>query len=374
MILFVKMLMVLQMLTANLHMTLKSSRLKRGRWASFAMLFITSIVFFGVLYAFGSNISEENLREGDGLYLILALIYYIPIRLITDQPVRNTITIMATSWVYTIFIYIISHRLAYYIDPGNLQTNSLLIQTALYLTTYRIYYRFMNEKFIYTIRNMDRVSMNILMTLSISMVNILFLMNYSYVNGHSLFTEMAEPVLLIIISTLSLQLASSFVRSSKNVEAMSRKIQKDPLTRLGNREAMMDDANGRISRDEAFGLIFADLDRFKEVNDTHGHQAGDDYLVSFANTARKHLGPRDKLYRISGDEFVILCGRENCKDLIEKLDDFRFLNNPRGIEFLGLSTGHAYYPEEHGNLVDLLTVADERMYQEKKIKHKNSPN
>jgi diguanylate cyclase (GGDEF)-like protein len=362
------------MLAANMHLTLKSSRLKKGMRATLGVLFFVTLLFIAAFYAVASVVPKGYLFNGDGLYLVFTLVYYIPLRFLTDQPARNTLTIMATAWVYTIFIYIISHRIAYQIDPDNLQLNSLIIQTAFYLITYSTYFRFMSEKFIYTIRNMDKLSVNILMTLSISTVSILFLMNFSYVYGHSLFSEMVEPTLLILISTLSLQLASSFVKSSKDAESIGRRVRRDPLTRLGNREAMMEDVTRRISRDEVFGLIFADLDQFKQINDNYGHQAGDDYLVAFANTARTFLGQKDRFYRISGDEFVVVCDFDNCDALMKRFDDFQFLNNPRGIEFLGLSTGHALYPKEERDVVDLLTKADERMYQVKKVKHRNQVN
>ncbi|MCR3955862.1 MAG: GGDEF domain-containing protein [Gudongella sp.] len=374
MLLLVKVLLVLQMLVANLHMTIKSSRLRKGIWATIGVLFFVTLLFLVAFYSAAEILPEEYLFRGDGLYLVFILIYYIPLRFLTDQPIRNTVTIMATAWVYTMFIYIISHRIAFQLNSDNLQLYSLILQTLLYLVTYKLYFRFMNEKFIYTIRNMDRVSINILMTLSISTVSLLFLMNYSYVYGHSLFSEMFEPMLLIIVSTLSLQLASSFVKSSKDAESIGKRIRKDPLTRLGNREAMMEDVNKRITRDEIFGLIFADLDQFKHVNDTYGHQAGDDYLVAFANTARTFLGHGDRFYRISGDEFVVVCEYKNCYSLMKKFNDFKFLNKPRGIDFLGLSTGHAIYPKEERDLVDLLSKADERMYQEKKRKHKKQTN
>ena len=374
MLLLVKILLVLQMLVVNLHMTIKSSRLKRSMGATLSVLFFVTALFIVVFYLGASIAPEEYLSKGDGLYLVFTLVYYIPLRFLTDQPARNTLTIMATAWVYTMFIYIISHRIAFQFDPDNLQLYSLILQTAFYLITYRIYFRFMNDKFIYTVRNMDRVSINILMTLSVSTVSLLFLMNYSYVYGHTPFSEMIEPILLIIISTLSLQLASSFVKSSKDAESIVKRIRKDPLTRLGNREAMMEDVNRRISRDEVFGLIFADLDRFKHVNDTYGHQAGDDYLVAFANTTRTFLGQKDRFYRISGDEFVIVCDYESCHSLMKRFDNFKFLNDPRGIGFLGLSTGHAIYPKEERELVDLLSKADERMYQEKKRKHMEQAN
>ena len=60
-----------------------------------------------------------------------------------------------------------------------------------------------------------------------------------------------------------------------------------------------------------------DLDRFKEVNDTLGHHAGDDLLIQFAGRMSAMLGPGDVLARLAGDEFAILCSRPSHDEIVE---------------------------------------------------------
>ena len=72
---------------------------------------------------------------------------------------------------------------------------------------------------------------------------------------------------------------------------------------------------------------------------------------------------------MSGDEFAVLCSRKTYKDLLNKLNNLTFINNPMGVEFKGLSLGHAFFPEEGIEIIDLLSKADERMYLIKKKKH-----
>jgi diguanylate cyclase (GGDEF)-like protein len=85
----------------------------------------------------------------------------------------------------------------------------------------------------------------------------------------------------------------------------------DPLTGLPNRELMMDRltvALARLGRQgTAVGVLFIDLDGFKEVNDVHGHQVGDELLVSVASRLRREVRDGDTVARYGGDEFVVLC-------------------------------------------------------------------
>jgi diguanylate cyclase (GGDEF)-like protein len=98
----------------------------------------------------------------------------------------------------------------------------------------------------------------------------------------------------------------------------------DPLTGLPNRALLLERLEhaaqrGRRSHRNA-AILFADLDKFKRVNDNHGHQIGDELLVAVAHRLSGLVRPGDTLARVSGDEFVFLC------------ED---LNSPADVEILG---------------------------------------
>jgi diguanylate cyclase (GGDEF)-like protein len=80
----------------------------------------------------------------------------------------------------------------------------------------------------------------------------------------------------------------------------------DPLTRLLNREAFMAAVERSLGVPSEVAMLFVDLDRFKSINDTLGHSAGDDVLLATASRLRTLLTPGDLLGRLGGDEFVIL--------------------------------------------------------------------
>jgi len=99
-------------------------------------------------------------------------------------------------------------------------------------------------------------------------------------------------------------------RSRREAE-LARRATHDPLTGLPNRSLLLerlDSALGRARRNgRSVGLAFIDLDRFKQINDRHGHDGGDLLLVQVANRIESVLRPNDLVARLGGDEFVVLC-------------------------------------------------------------------
>ncbi|MBY0611194.1 MAG: EAL domain-containing protein [Beijerinckiaceae bacterium] len=149
----------------------------------------------------------------------------------------------------------------------------------------------------------------------------------------------------------------------------------DPLTDLANRALFneaIDEALAAMRRGgTAFALLYLDLDRFKAVNDSLGHKAGDVLLQEVARRFRTALAPGDRIARLGGDEFAVLKhGVTDAADaerlarrLIAAVSDCTILDN-QTIE-VGLSVGIALAPE-HGETPDrLLKRADLALYRAK---------
>ena len=149
----------------------------------------------------------------------------------------------------------------------------------------------------------------------------------------------------------------------------------DPLTGLLNRRGFYQTVESALVRnerpDKSQALLYLDLDGFKKINDTHGHDAGDRVLRWVANELKETLRSYDIIGRIGGDEFTALLDTldypEQAAKVAEKLmERIRACEAVDGIEVsLGVSIGIATYPECGANLDHLMRAADIAMYAAK---------
>jgi diguanylate cyclase (GGDEF)-like protein len=152
----------------------------------------------------------------------------------------------------------------------------------------------------------------------------------------------------------------------------------DLLTDIHNRfsldkhlDALINDARQKAG---IFGLIYIDLDEFKQVNDLYGHQVGDSYLQEVAMRMKHQLRSHDLLARLGGDEFAVLVptarSRAAVMEIIVRME--RCFDEPFNVEGYVLqgsaSIGFALYPEDGATKDSLLTAADAAMYASKNAK------
>lgn len=151
---------------------------------------------------------------------------------------------------------------------------------------------------------------------------------------------------------------------------------KDPLTGLPNRQLLIDRATQAVAfaKRNKFRLavVVIDLDGFKEVNDSHGHSAGDWVLKTLAERVSSQIRESDTLSRIGGDEFVILLPSNSSDDDLKSLieDVLNIINEEiiyKDIKLtVGGSIGVSCFPKNGNNFEQLFNQADEAMYQSKK--------
>ena len=149
----------------------------------------------------------------------------------------------------------------------------------------------------------------------------------------------------------------------------------DPLTGLVNRRGLAEISPGLLQRPGPHALLLFDMDRFKPINDTLGHAAGDQVLQVLAQRLQRHSRERDVVARLGGDEFVLLLGqcpaRPELDSMVERLRTE--LEAPIGLGphtvQVSASVGVALAPADGSELHTLLRAADLAMYSAKSQRH-----
>lgn len=145
----------------------------------------------------------------------------------------------------------------------------------------------------------------------------------------------------------------------------------DRLTRLPNRNKMMQEMEKIISRKHPFTVVYMDLDNFRFVNDTLGHETGDILLEEVADKFRDYIQEHEFAARISGDDFGLIIPGDLSRDTLEKrletlLESFGNTWRRQNHQFfISFSIGVARYPHQGGDAAELLKKANIAMYQGK---------
>jgi diguanylate cyclase len=167
-------------------------------------------------------------------------------------------------------------------------------------------------------------------------------------------------------------LRQQYARTVTQAETMAQLAYTDAVTGMSNRMHL----NGLLAKElerarrfkREFSVILFDLDHFKNVNDTHGHDAGDDVLRETARTVREHLRPSDELGRWGGDEFLILTPESDAassRQLAERLRQVVAGHAAHASDPITASFGVATYREGE-DAEGLVKLADEALYRAKR--------
>jgi diguanylate cyclase (GGDEF)-like protein len=177
---------------------------------------------------------------------------------------------------------------------------------------------------------------------------------------------------------LGAQLATLAIENRRMYSDLVHRSEFDLLTDIHNRFSLDKQLDALIARarDDAsvFGLIYIDLDEFKQVNDLYGHRIGDLYLKEVSQRMKRQLRSADQLARLGGDEFAVLVplvhNRSDVQEITQRLE--RSFDAPFSIEAHVLrgsaSVGFSLYPEDGLTRDSLLTAADAAMYVAKHMK------
>src|SRR5690606_23178599 len=151
----------------------------------------------------------------------------------------------------------------------------------------------------------------------------------------------------------------------------------DNLTDLPNRRLFRDRLDQQIKNayrfDSCLALLFIDLDRFKEINDLLGHDAGDQLLIEAARRIQRCVRATDTVARLGGDEFTVILTNfdkklhveEICHKLLDSLTSKFILGKEEA--YISASIGVTIYPPDADNSEALIRNADQAMYNAKKL-------
>lgn len=146
----------------------------------------------------------------------------------------------------------------------------------------------------------------------------------------------------------------------------------DVLTELPNRANFNKRLTASVAAKKPFALLFIDIDGFKPVNDTFGHEVGDMVLVNIAQRLLEAVAGRDFIARLGGDEFVVILPEVSTREAVEHVGA-RILKNVGqemncngNVCHVGASIGAALFPANGASEEAILNAADNAMYQAKR--------
>jgi len=207
--------------------------------------------------------------------------------------------------------------------------------------------------------------------------------NYAQKNRYlSIASYLVFPVLMGTLQVLYMKMPFITVGITMSILMVYMNMQQeyvsiDPLTQLNNRNQLIKYLSHSIKENnDAKGLylLIMDVDKFKLINDKYGHLEGDRALISIANALKSTCSSKNCfIARYGGDEFIIILRAggieeidEVCESITKNIDEY---NKKDGAQYsLSLSTGWAQYGGNVKTVVDLIRIADSRLYRQKKLK------
>ena len=158
-------------------------------------------------------------------------------------------------------------------------------------------------------------------------------------------------------------------------KTLSRLAYQDQLTGLANRKMTEDRLEQQIEQarrySEVFALLYLDLDGFKEINDSFGHDKGDALLVEVGKALKKEVRSSDTIGRLGGDEFLLICPNMSTKEEASALSLKILMSiasiNVTNTDFTSVSAsiGIAFFPDDASDSHKLRQLADRAMYEAK---------
>jgi len=244
---------------------------------------------------------------------------------------------------------------------------------------------YLNKKYINDLENQQAYNILVMLALStVILITVIYFLTKKYLitplenlRRYAYYSEYPPTKLFVKeFESIRYSLEMTFIRLKSEQENLYKLSTKDPLTGLYNRHSLKEYVTAAISNakrtNSQFALLFLDLDNFKNINDSKGHNFGDIILSEIAKNLSYSVRDNDIVSRVGGDEFVILLNHiENEKTIIEVLNRIKELfSTPLQVEKnyynVTASIGITLYPKDGKEFHALLKNADIAMYHSKK--------
>ena len=190
--------------------------------------------------------------------------------------------------------------------------------------------------------------------------------------------SIAAIFLIILVIYWNRNIIKAYVllkNAKKDIEEKNKLLEKlsitDELTKIYNRRKLDELLQSELNRCERFSHTFSvailDIDHFKKINDTYGHQMGDKVLIEIADTLKTHMRKTDYVGRFGGEEFVIICPESDKNGIYKLMENIR--KDIQNHDFKGVGQVTASFGisilKEKDNIESLLKRADIALYQAK---------
>lgn len=176
----------------------------------------------------------------------------------------------------------------------------------------------------------------------------------------------------LVICILECLTVYGFVTMEEQKRALAVLANTDPLTGIHNGRYMAAVLKELVRAQTPFGLLYMDLNRFKQVNDSYGHDIGDCLLTEVTVRIKKCIKTPDMAFRIGGDEFAVIIRGKNNRDFYEDVRK-RIENEVSRPYVVGsvninpeISCGYSLFPDDQTTVDELMKLADQRMYKVKR--------
>ena len=360
---FLQYIPVLELLFFNLLTIDRCCHKKYSSGVTALVLFLFSAAFFGISYHFAQQLSFR----GDGRLSAGGFLFMIPMSFLYRERPPLLFTIICTCWTYTLGIMALSFQIGGLIAPGNV-FYILAAESGLFLVTLFPFYRIVVPKYIFVIENLERFDRDwykyIILNNSLNFL-LLVVLNALFLADGSSFLRIIALAMLLALTYVSYFTLFQVVLSSIRLGQMEHVASHDPLTGLGNRKQLWEHLQGLLDADQTFSVLFMDLDRFKTIDDQHGHMVGDLYLKYFAAVCSRILGNRGQIYRFGGDEFAAIYYGTVPQKVLDEVRECPRWDEGAPCPFRGVSVGVLRCQPPHQDVEQILRQADRIMYENK---------